>query len=53
MDLESMCLHEIGHLLGLGHTSAPDAVMAPSIPRGTVLREIQHDILGMEALYVM
>lgn len=53
MDLESVCLHEMGYLLGLGHTSAPDAVMAPSIPRGTVLRELQHDILGIGALHVM
>lgn len=34
---ESVCLHEIEHLLRLAHTSTPGAFMAPYIPRGAGL----------------
>ncbi|KAJ8775245.1 hypothetical protein K2173_020249 [Erythroxylum novogranatense] len=51
-DLESVALHEIGHLLGLGHTQVQGAVMWPTIPAGTTLRQLQDDdIQGIRALY--
>lgn len=51
MDLESVALHEIGHLLGLGHSSVEDAIMYPSIPSGVVKDLHADDIGGIKALY--
>ncbi|XP_068641861.1 metalloendoproteinase 5-MMP-like [Aristolochia californica] len=51
-DLESVTIHEIGHLLGLGHSSVRDAVMYPSIPRGVKKLNLHgDDIAGIRALY--
>ncbi|KAK4798099.1 hypothetical protein SAY86_030425 [Trapa natans] len=51
-DLESVALHEIGHTLGLAHTTDQDAVMYAYIGRGVVKRELQQDdIDGIRALY--
>jgi hypothetical protein len=51
-DLESVELHELGHGLGLGHSSVSAAVMAPSIASGTAKRvPHQDDINGISALY--
>lgn len=52
VDLESVVVHEIGHLLGLGHSSVEDAVMFPSIPSGE--RKVQladDDVEGIQSLY--
>ncbi|KAI4319061.1 hypothetical protein MLD38_032709 [Melastoma candidum] len=52
IDLESVALHEIGHVLGLGHSSVEGAIMFPSIPAGITRRILQRDdVLGMKALY--
>ncbi|KAJ8750016.1 hypothetical protein K2173_013931 [Erythroxylum novogranatense] len=50
-DLETVALHEIGHLLGLGHSSVEGAIMYPSIAPGTTKGLHADDIQGIRALY--
>ncbi|KAL2505102.1 Matrixin family protein [Abeliophyllum distichum] len=50
-DLETVALHEIGHLLGLGHSSVQDAIMFPGIPPGVSKNLHADDIEGIKALY--
>ncbi|KAL2344274.1 hypothetical protein Fmac_005559 [Flemingia macrophylla] len=52
VDLESVAVHEIGHLLGLGHSSVEEAVMFPTISsrrKKVVLAD--DDIKGIQFLY--
>ncbi|KAK7309528.1 hypothetical protein RJT34_06329 [Clitoria ternatea] len=52
VDLESVAVHEIGHLLGLGHSSVEEAIMYPTISSRT--RKVQlagDDIDGIQQLY--
>ncbi|KAF7135930.1 hypothetical protein RHSIM_Rhsim08G0059400 [Rhododendron simsii] len=49
--LETMALHEIGHLLGLGHSNVQDAIMFPRIPPATIKGLGDDDIRGIKTLY--
>ncbi len=52
IDLESVTVHELGHILGLGHSQDPNAVMYASIGEGVVKRDLQQDdINGIQTLY--
>ncbi|XP_010510985.1 PREDICTED: metalloendoproteinase 5-MMP-like [Camelina sativa] len=52
VDLESVVVHEIGHLLGLGHSSVEDAIMFPAISGGHRKVELaKDDIEGIQHLY--
>ena len=49
--LETLALHEIGHLLGLGHSSIEGAIMYPTFMDGESKGLHGDDIQGIKALY--
>ncbi|KAL4633763.1 hypothetical protein ACB092_04G145600, partial [Castanea dentata] len=52
LDLVSVLTHEIGHILGLQHSTNVDAIMYPFMNRGMTKRELtDDDIDGIAALY--
>jgi hypothetical protein len=51
-DIETVALHEIGHVLGLQHTTVSGSVMFPSVSSNFTLRALQaDDNAGIRALY--
>ena len=51
-DIETVALHEIGHILGLGHTTVNGAVMFPTVKSNFTLRVLQNDDRdGIRSLY--
>ncbi|KAL0014792.1 hypothetical protein SO802_001861 [Lithocarpus litseifolius] len=52
IDLRGVSLHEIGHLLGLGHSSNESSIMYPSIKEGQKKRGLSSDDMdGLKSLY--
>lgn len=51
-DVETVGLHELGHILGLQHSTVPGAVMSPTVADNTLLRALTaDDIAGVQSLY--
>lgn len=51
-DVETVALHEVGHLLGMLHTTVNGSVMFPSVSANFTLRTLQaDDLAGIEQLY--
>ncbi|KAL1828347.1 hypothetical protein ACET3Z_006759 [Daucus carota] len=51
IDLETVALHEIGHLLGLEHSSVAEAIMFPSVSDGVAKELHGDDVEGIKDLY--
>ena len=50
--LESLVLHELGHMLGLAHTTASDSVMQPSLAGGQIRTTLgTTDVKDMQCQY--
>ncbi|KAA8548045.1 hypothetical protein F0562_004694 [Nyssa sinensis] len=51
LDIETVALHEIGHLLGLEHSSVQNTIMFPTINPGVAKGLHGDDIHGIRVLY--
>lgn len=43
VDIQSLVLHELGHVLGLAHSATPQSVMAKSLASATLRRQLSAD----------
>lgn len=51
-DLRAVLTHELGHLLGIGHSEVPRATMAAGLPAGIAARSLEDDdVAAVCALY--
>jgi peptidoglycan hydrolase-like protein with peptidoglycan-binding domain len=51
-DLQSVLVHELGHIIGLDHSSIPDSIMYPGIASGVARRSpTRDDITAVGALW--
>ncbi|CAM8973438.1 unnamed protein product [Rhodiola kirilowii] len=50
--IETVAVHEIGHLLGLGHSTVREAIMFPTIPTGVNKLLHADDREGVRVLYL-
>jgi hypothetical protein len=51
-DIETLTLHELGHILGLDHSTVAGTVMWPTFPPNFTLRSLQpDDLAGIRSLY--
>ena len=48
--LSFVALHEVGHVLGLGHSAAPGALLGPDV-RGGTLELTASELAGLHSLY--
>ena len=46
VDIQSLLVHEFGHVLGLAHTVTPQSVMVKSLPSDTLRRALSTDDLN-------
>ena len=46
VDIQSLLVHEFGHVLGLAHTATPQSVMVKSLPSDTLRRSLSSDDLN-------
>ncbi|KAL6505393.1 hypothetical protein OROGR_025210 [Orobanche gracilis] len=51
-DLKTVGLHELGHVLGLGHTTNDGSIMCPYMDNGLRKGLDQEDIKGIKSLYL-
>ncbi|XP_047309440.1 metalloendoproteinase 1-like [Impatiens glandulifera] len=52
MDIETVAVHELGHILGLEHSDVPSAVMYPTTKWGVIKRNLhEDDIAGIKEMY--
>jgi hypothetical protein len=52
IDVETVALHELGHLLGLNHSTSSGSIMFPSVSMGVTKRLLSpDDIAGARSLY--
>jgi Matrixin len=52
LDIETVALHELGHLLGLNYSAVAGTVMWPTVSYNSTLRTLQPDDLAGIRAYI-